>query len=150
MIKSTLLTAVSFMLLTGIGVAYSQQSLPQDAEPLSAAELRDLYSDRTWRWDDGAGYFAPDGVFHAVTEEQGEHAYTMGTWNTADQGQLCFEGEWNSRDDSGEVTTCFSHRQANGTIWQRAEPDGEWTVFRSPDEAGEYARFAQGDWVTVK
>ena len=151
MIRSTLTAAAALMLLAGPDVAHSQQPVPQDAAPLGAAELRELYSDQTWRWDDGAGYFAPDGEFHAVTDVEGrDYAYTIGTWRTTEQGQICFEGEWNSADDSGEVTTCFSHVQADGTIYQRAEPDGEWVVFRSPDEAGEYTRFAQGDWVTVK
>lgn len=150
MLKSKLLAVASLALVSATGVAYSQQSVPQNAEPLSASELKELYSDRTWRWDDGAGYFAPEGEFHAITDGQDGHDYTIGTWNTAAQGRLCFKGKWNSMDDSGEVTTCFSHVQADGTVYQRAEPDGEWTVFRSPDEAGEYARFAQGDWVTVK
>jgi hypothetical protein len=153
MMKTTLSMAALLMLVAGTGVAHSQQlQPPANAEPLSSAELTELYSDRTWKWEDGAAYFAPDGEFHAVTGEERERTEATGTWTTRNQGRLCFRGIWRSPDATRDLTHCFTHVEADGTIYQREEPDRPWTVFRSPEEstADVYASFEEGDGVAAE
>lgn len=151
MMKSTLLAAVSLVLASGVGAAHSQQSVPQDAQPLGSSELRELYSDRTWEWEDGAAYFAPDGDFQAVTA--GGDTEATGSWNTRSGGRVCFRGIWRSEGSEEDLTHCFEHVAADGKIWQRrATPGAAWTVFRSADDdANEvYASFEQGDRVAAE
>jgi hypothetical protein len=123
------------------------------SRPLGAAEIADIFSDHTWRWEAGAGYFAAGGEFRAWSvDEAGTTGYGIGQWTADDAGVLCFEAEWQFNGQSTQVGECFGHRQVNSLIYQRVEPDGDWHVFSSdpPQDHDEISMLVPGDEVTAR
>jgi len=103
---------------------------PPGSRPMSAAEIDEMYSGHTWHWDTGAGYFGTSGEFQAwFRDEQRRPGYAIGSWTSNDTGMLCFEAPWTSPGGSWHAERCFRHRIFDGTIYQRAEPAGQWYVF---------------------
>jgi hypothetical protein len=99
--------------------------------PLAPQEVQALYSGNTWVWDNGAGYFAPDGSFQAWTQDsQYGLMQATGRWSVEIGGQLCYSARWHYQDTSSTSQDCFAHRASNGAILQRDERAlGEWYVF---------------------
>lgn len=123
------------------------------SRPLGAAELTDIYSGKTWHWEAGAGYFSPDGQFQGwSSNEAGTLGYGIGGWSAVDDGRLCIEAAWHYGGEETELSECFGHRQADGTVYQRVEPAGEWYVFRSqpPGPDDEAGRITSGDEVASR
>ena len=120
---------------------------------LSPAELRQMYSGRTWMWSEGGGYFHPNGTFHGAVGNGATTAFVArGTWSAGAQGELCFSALWNGQVGRNDERTCFYHRAEGGKILQRKGQSGEWYTFRSaPGRAGdEYNKLVQGDRVSPK
>lgn len=125
----------------------------QSATPLTTDELFRLYANRSWIWKDGAGYFpSKQQRFVAATGKGSKGSYGVGNWFLTDPGKLCFRATWHARTGAAPALTCFSHRQKDGVVYQRREPDGEWYAFKStPAKAGdEYRKLLPGDHVDTK
>jgi hypothetical protein len=123
------------------------------SRPLGAAELADIYSGKTWQWEAGAGYFGPGGHFKGwSSNDAGTLGYGIGGWSAVDDGRLCIEAAWHYGGEEAEISECFGHRQADGAVYQRVEPAGEWYVFRSqpPRPDDEANRITPGDEVTSR
>ncbi len=126
--------AVGLALLLGGGLgagALAQEAPPSNAQPLSAVELHKLYRDKTWTWENGAVRFVDDGrrFLAWVNGEKGE-SYGEGRFTLSDSGRLCLRGKWTDTSGTQANTTCFLHRKAGGTIYQKRENDGTWYIFR--------------------
>lgn len=133
------------------GVAAQALVLPEDAVPMTAPELLLLYGDRTWQWGVGGGYF--DGETRAFEGRSGGaegESTARGRWRITDDGQMCIEAEWVTSTGSYPDVTCFEHVLADGDIYQRKMPEGDWYVFKhantEPDD--EYNKLIREDRVT--
>lgn len=100
------------------------------AEPLSIRAMGRIYGNRTWNWDDGAGYMdARSRTFVAWTGSGANASYADGNWFMTETGKLCFRANWAATSGDGMAATCFEHRTDGARIFQRRQPDGEWYVF---------------------
>jgi hypothetical protein len=125
----------------------------QTATPLTTDELFRLYANRSWIWKDGAGYFpSKQRRFVAATGKGSKGSYGVGTWFLTSPGKLCFRATWHAKSGAAPALTCFSHRQKNGVVYQKREPDGEWYAFKNaPTRRGdEYRKLRPGDYVDAK
>lgn len=125
----------------------------KQAEPLSNDDLYRLYSQRSWIWKDGAGYFAvPQRRFSAWTRKGRAASYGVGSWFIADAGRLCFRADWYAKGGASPALTCFSHRKKGNVIFQKREPKGDWYVFaNAPVRKGdEVTKLRRGDYVFAK
>lgn len=98
-----------------------------------------MYSGNTWVWDEGAGYFAPNGTFQAWTmnDEYGL-MHASGRWFVEIGGQLCYSARWFFDNTSSMSQDCFAHMASNGSVLQRDERElGQWYVFGRMNGAGE-------------
>jgi hypothetical protein len=132
----------------GNGSAVAQAA--QSGRALTFQELYRLYRDHSWIWDDGAGHFrVSKREFTAWTGAGSQGSYADGMWFFPDVGRLCFRAQWNAVAGSSRALTCFEHRTANGRIYQRRLPNGEWYVFaNSPRQPGdEIRKLRRGDHV---
>lgn len=122
---------------------------PDTASVPTAFELSILYADRTWIWKDGAAYFGKNGrPLRAWTSRQDSASFAEGKWLVTNDGKICMDLAWRSKNYAGEQhRTCYSHRINGGNIEQRKEPDGKWYSFlRSPeDPSDEHRKFEVGD-----
>jgi hypothetical protein len=130
-------------------------SLPKNREngrDLTAGELRQLYSDRTWVWSEGGGYFAPDGRFYAAVGSDAPSSYlARGKWQTGANGEMCFQALWNGQSGQNVERTCFYHRMVQGRILQKKGDAGAWYVFRgSPGHKDEFNKILPGDRIQSK
>jgi hypothetical protein len=112
----------------------SIQAQANAGQPLSYADLRDIYSNSTWKWGrQSGGYFASEGQkFTGVSVERHSAAHAEGSWFLPGEGSLCFKATWKPWNSTRRSTTkldCFEHRRAGDTIYQRAR-GGDWYVFR--------------------
>ncbi|TIS57088.1 DUF995 domain-containing protein [Mesorhizobium sp.] len=122
------------------------------ATPLTTEELFRLYSNRSWLWKDGAGYFpSKQRRFTAVTGRGSAGSYGVGRWFLTDPGKLCFKATWHAKSGAAPALTCFSHRKKDGVVFQKREPDGEWYAFKNaPMKVGdEYRKLRPGDYVSA-
>ncbi|MBN9233622.1 MULTISPECIES: DUF995 domain-containing protein [Phyllobacteriaceae] len=123
----------------------------EKAKPLNDNELYRLYSQRSWMWKDGAGYFAiPMRRFTAWSGRGKTLSYGVGTWFITDPGKLCFRADWHAMGGAKPDLTCFSHRKKGDVVYQKREPKGDWYVFanapvRKDDEA---RKLRHGDYVS--
>lgn len=125
----------------------------KQAEPLGNEDLYRLYSQRSWMWKDGAGYFAvPQRRFSAWTGKGRSASYGVGSWFIADAGKLCFKADWYARSGTAPALTCFSHRRKGNVIFQKREPEGDWYVFaNAPIRKGdEVTKLRRGDYVLAR
>ncbi|WP_163268962.1 DUF995 domain-containing protein [Chelativorans alearense] len=123
------------------------------ARPLTSSELYELYNSRSWLWKAGAGHFAvKERQFTAYSNEGGSPSYGIGRWFITAPGKLCFRATWHAADGTAPAVTCFSHREVDGAIYQKREPDGEWSVFRNarPRRSDEWAKLRHGDYVAKR
>ena len=124
----------------------------ESATPLTTEELFRLYSNRSWLWEDGAGYFrAKQRSFVAATGRGKAGSYGIGHWFLTDPGKLCFRAEWHAKSGAAPALTCFSHRRKGGVVFQKREPDGEWYAFKNaPVKASdEFRKLRPGDYVSA-
>lgn len=138
LVATALFSAVS----THIAAAEDVSLTAAAAIPLTPQELYRLYSNHTWVWGDGAGYFSTKPLepqreweFWAWSGEGESASYGNGYWFLLDQGRLCFRAIWVASAGQAEAVTCFGHRQKEGVIFQRKEPNGEWYVFKNTPPA---------------
>ena len=137
----------------GMGVAFAQDPLPADGQPLTAVELFTLVKGRSWQWSDGAGRFSDEGrLFTAFTRSKYGATYAEGRYRLTDDGRLCFIATWHGAGGEGDATTCFLHKQADGVIYQRREESGDWYAFKHTPlrESDEYAKFTKEDLVSLE
>ena len=113
--------------------ANAADKLPADTRYLNDQELFKIYSNRTWMWSAGGGYFENrQRKFSAFSNENAAPSIATGMWFLPWQGKVCFRARWQGVDYNVKKTSCFGHRiTPQGVIWQRREPDGEWYVFRN-------------------
>lgn len=117
---------------------------------LTTTELYRIYGNRSWLWEDGAGFFkVSERAFTAWSKRGSESSYADGTWFLTERGRLCFRASWNAVGGSAKALTCFEHRDGDGTIYQRRLPDGEWYVFShaKPRAYDEIRKLRRGDHV---
>jgi Protein of unknown function (DUF995) len=121
--------------------------------PIESWTLLKLYSGKTWKWKDGAAYFAPDGSFKAWSSSNHRRYEASGTWEVRADGVMCFIAPWRAvppRPDeapSPTVETCFWHQVHGNAIAQRKLPDGMWYLFRhaAPEKTDEVFKLRRGD-----
>jgi len=121
-----------------------------DSRALTGSEMRDIFENRTWQWENGAGYF--DGQTRAFTSWVGEGeaaSFADGEWFLTDAGRMCFRATWYAADGSAAALTCFDHRGDGERIFQRRLPEGEWYLFaHAPlEEDDESLKLQSGDLV---
>jgi len=150
-LPTALAAALLALTLAGSASAQSTGSLPASAAPMSAPDVYQIYAGRTWTWPDGAAYFSRDRKFVAWSGTGDSSGYAEGRWLLTDMGRLCWEADWHGAAWSKHETTCFSHRVADGAIYQRKDPNGAWYVFRHnpPAADDEFVKLGRGDLVTT-
>ena len=148
--------ALSVLVMTGASAAPQSKSadatakLAAAAKPMSAKALEALYTGKTWKWKDGAGYFG-DGQKFTGWQQTGPswYYYGRGRWTTSNSGKLCMQAVWYYRTGYGNNPSCILHREKDGVIYQKPALGGEWYVFRHnpvrPDD--EIHRLTRGDRV---
>lgn len=110
--------------------APSQAPEQPGTRSMTAFEIYQLYKNKSWQWDDGAGHMTGAGrQFSAWVDSEKGKSWAQGRW-IIETGLLCLDATWHSKQGAFPAKTCFSHRIGNGTIYQKREPDGEWYVFR--------------------
>jgi len=152
------LTAIAALVLAGCqdmgpGAQRGTSEIARAAmagEPLGVREMHRIYGNRTWIWDDGAGFLdARTRTFVAWTGSGANASYADGNWFMTETGNLCFRANWAAIDGDGMAATCFEHRTDGSRIFQRRQPDGEWYVFANspiqPDD--EIRKLRPGDAV---
>jgi len=121
--------------------------------PVDGAALAQLYAGKTWRWKNGAAYFAPDGGFKAWSRSKRELTEGFGTWKVRDDGVMCFNASWGTvptkpgEASSPKVDTCFEHQARGNALAQMKLPDGVWYFFRhgKPRKTDEVFKLRPGD-----
>ncbi len=140
--KAGFVAIAGCLMILGLSAkAEAVERLPKKTVPLSAEEVRRIYTDKTWQWSAGAGRFiAKDRRFIAYSEEGGKPTIAEGRWLVTDRGQLCMDAVWSTQQDKAKARTCFRLVRDRGTIYQRREPTGDWFVLHSfkpkPDDEG--------------
>lgn len=112
------------------GLLFGPASVSAEPVPLQPHEVHQMYSGKTWVWDTGGGYFAPDGSFQAWTQDS-EYGlmYAIGRWSVEIGGQLCYTARWYYANKSDPSRDCFAHWESNGSVLQRDEREGgDWYV----------------------
>ena len=96
--------------------------------------------------------FAKSGDFSAWTGSGDKASYATGFWWVNDQGVICFDGNWRTKEGANSAITCFSHRTDGKVLYQRRDPSGAWYVFKSdPVKSGdEFERLKAGDQVEAQ
>ncbi|MHC1551591.1 DUF995 domain-containing protein [Phyllobacterium sp. K27] len=118
---------------TPASAASLQVSEQPGTRPMMAFEIYNLYKNKSWQWDKGAGYLKDEGrQFSAWAHGEKGATWAEGRWVITETGLMCLNATWHSEPGAFPAKTCFSHRIDNGTIYQKREPDGEWYIFRHP------------------
>ncbi|URK89099.1 DUF995 domain-containing protein (plasmid) [Rhizobium sp. RCAM05350] len=132
--------------------AHAQSNiLPKKTVPVTAHELRQIYSDKTWKWSAGGARFIGEGRrLIAFSEKPGKATFAEGRWKIYNNGRLCLVAVWVTQEGSAPANTCFRHVRDRGTIYQRREPDGDWYIFKTfrPKPGDEYAKLVKEDTVS--
>ena len=125
--------------------------------PLSPDALTRLYAGKTWKWKQGAAFFAADGRFKGWSESNGKRADGIGTWDVRDDGVVCFIATWTmigkpSPNSNPPVETCFSHQAKRGEIAQARVPGAQWYIFKhaAPRPSDEFYKLRRGDRTGLK
>ncbi|MCA1368601.1 DUF995 domain-containing protein [Bradyrhizobium sp. BRP14] len=131
----------------------SAEVLPEKARLMTAAEVYLIFRDKTWQWENGAGRMQDEGRrFKAWAQSEAGATWAEGRWSVNDRGQLCLKAVWHSQGAAAEDKTCFSHRIAGRTLYQKREPAGDWYVFRHAKAAidDEFKRLIDEDLVGAR
>ncbi|CAN7280979.1 DUF995 domain-containing protein [Phyllobacterium sp. LjRoot231] len=148
MLISCCLSAVTF---ADIAHADGIVAPSADARLMTAVELYLLYRDKSWIWSDGAGRFDDaERRFTARTGAGDTTAWAQGRWIVTDDGRLCLNAEWHTVSGVYPNTSCFSHKRAGETIYQKKEPSGSWYIFKhaSPAESDEFKKLVAENLVS--
>lgn len=122
-----------FAMAAGMAGAAEKVDPPAGAKPLTAPELLQIYGGKSWDWGaPNAAYFSKDEgrPFTAVVKADWGVQYAEGRWVLSDSGRLCFEADWVSTYGRFPAVSCYLHVAANGVIYQRSLPEGEWEILR--------------------
>ena len=147
--------ALALLATTAVNAADVIGQAPEPAaesRSLTTGELYDIYANRTWIWEDGAGYFEVAGRrFTAFTKSGRKGSYADGRWFLTNPGRVCFRATWFAADGNAEAVTCFEHKTDGNTISQRRLPDGEWYVFSHlpPKRGDEILKLKAGNRVAT-
>lgn len=136
------------------------------AMPMKASAIEKLYAGRTWKWQNGGGFYSAETTarglfsanrkpFAAWSRKRAASSYAEGNWYATNGGKLCMRALWTSKvakgglERSGAVT-CFLHREKNGVVYQKPSIGGRWYVFRdNPARRDDEARkLVKGDRVS--
>jgi hypothetical protein len=126
---------------------------PAEARVMTPAELLQLYQNRSWQWESGAGYMQEEGRrFTAWVDDANGPTWAEGRWVLTDAGRMCMRAVWYSSSAAVPAETCFSHRIDGTTIYQKSEPAGQWYVFRSaaPKATDEASKLVRQDLVSER
>ncbi|KAB2670401.1 DUF995 domain-containing protein [Ochrobactrum sp. LMG 5442] len=135
------------------GEARVSLRLPENARPMTAVELHELYRDKSWKWCDGAAYMQDkERIFKGWAGSGARASWALGHWTVADTGRMCLEAEWHAPNGTSSDRTCFEHMIDGQTIYQRKEPTGGWYVFKhsEPQDGDEFAKLVSEDLVSEK
>ena len=125
------IAAFLFFAQTGIAVSANARLA---WVPLDPIYVQSMYSNKTWVWKNGAGYFGADHHFKAWSRARGVVTWGSGSWDVRDDGMMCFSASWSAGSaPSSEAPikeTCFSHSAKDHKIAQMREPDGKWYIFK--------------------
>jgi hypothetical protein len=135
------------------GAHAAKDAVPSEAaKPMTGVELYMLYRDKSWAWADGAGRFDDAGRrFTASTGTGDKIAWAQGRWIVTDDGRLCLDAEWHTASGAYPNTSCFSHKRAGETIYQKKEPSGSWYIFRHavPADTDEFKKLVKENLVST-
>ncbi len=151
--RITILVCALASISAPAAAASVQASEQPGTRPMMAFEIYNLYKNRSWQWDNGAGHMTDEGrQFTAWSDGQTGESWAEGRWVITDTGLLCLKATWHSKQGAFPAKTCFSHRIGEGTIYQKREPDGEWYVFRHTEahEDDEARKLVSADLVSQK
>ena len=149
MLKQSMISIVVILsngLPTGATHSYNEGLAEAEAaKPMSRSVLSRLYRNKTWQWKDGSAYFGFN-RFTAHTKSNGQENFAVGTWRATDKGEMCFTANWFGANYKVRKTSCFPHREANGTVYQQT-PEGFWYVFKhsTPLVDDEYQKLKTGN-----
>lgn len=118
---------------------------------MTAGEIYEIYRDKSWRWEDGAGQMkASPRQFSAWADGENGKSWAEGRWLVTETGRMCFDATWHTEQGAFPAKTCFSHRVGKSAIYQKREPDGAWYVFRHvrPREDDEASKLVSQDLVS--
>lgn len=119
----------------------------------SQAEIKRTFSDRTWTWPNGGGYFASNGTFYGVVGDSAKSAYiARGSWQAGSKGDLCYKALWKGRSGADDTKTCFFHKIENGKLLQKKGAGGTWYTFKSakPMKRDEINKLVAGNMLKEK
>jgi hypothetical protein len=144
-------------LAVAIGCGEAAFAADKGWTPLVPDALTRLYAGKTWRWKQGAAYFAPDGRFKAWSGSKRNPTEGIGTWDVRDEGVMCFVATWTtigkpSPNPNPPVETCFRHQAKRGMIAQAKVPGAQWYVFKHalPRQSDEFFKLRVGDHTRLK
>jgi hypothetical protein len=145
--------AVAISCVTTPAIAASSNTSAElaGARAMTAFEIYELYKDKSWQWDNGAGHMTSAGrQFSAWVDDEKGKSWAEGRWVITETGWLCLNATWYSERGAFPAKTCFSHRIDNGVIYQKREPTGEWFVFRHsrPKDSDEAHKLVATDLVS--
>lgn len=123
-------TIAAFCVALGLFSAEaSAETLSGTIYALQTEWLEQKYSDKTWKWENGHAYFAPDGTFQAAV---GRKQSATGKWYGVKGGKICFKAEWTSDAGSGPAKKCWKHvADEDKQIWQ-APLEGSFVLKWAP------------------
>ncbi|PKA45357.1 DUF995 domain-containing protein [Rhizobium sullae] len=128
---TTVAWAASCIAAPAIAAPSKAPGQPTGTRAMTPFEIYALYKNKSWQWDNGAGYMTDAGrQFSAWADGDKGKSWAEGRWVITATGGLCLNATWHSGQGAFPAKTCFSHRIGNGAIYQKREPDGEWYVFR--------------------
>lgn len=149
-LQVTILAGLSALAVcTPISGVAAQGMPPEDARPLNAYELLQIYGDKTWKWgESGAAYMSTEERRLIAWYGEGDgFGYTRGRWLIRDDGELCLIANWQTKDGEFAKRSCFEHMIADETIYQKRVPDGDWYIFKhaEPQPTDEFNKLIPGD-----
>lgn len=120
------------------------ESLPADAKPMPASDIRSIYEGKTANWKSVRVYFAPDGTAKLVRKDK--KAYGEGRWSVS-ENEMCLtinpidvaKGQRKAAKD------CYIWHEAGGKSYMRWSGDSDKTDAYRDDEP---SRLSSGDKVT--
>ena len=121
--------ATLFIVAGLIAPGLSAKTLSGKVQNLQADWLEQTYRDKTWEWDNGHAYFAPDGSFQAAI---GRTQSATGKWYAQKGGKICFQAEWTTEAGSKPAIKCWRHvADRENHLWQ-APLDGGFALKWAP------------------
>jgi hypothetical protein len=153
----TLIGSCALILAIAWGEGAVAATTSKQWAPLDRAALINLYAGKTWKWKNGAAYFAPYGHFKAWSRSKNQLSEGLGTWEAGDNGVMCFDASWRivplkpENASAAAVKTCFEHEGRRSAVAQRKLPNGIWYFFKhsKPSKADEVFKLQRGDHIRL-